>query len=73
MPTFDVRTVPLVQLKINGNKGFAEPLCNSCTRKDCENPIEYRDVTVVATKKRMRVWVTGTRISFVADCRGYCA
>lgn len=72
MPNYPARTITLAQLKINGNKGFAEPLCNTCKARDCENPIEKREVVVTGIAKKMRVWVSGNRVAFVADCEGYC-
>lgn len=49
----------------------AKTLCDTCKSRDCENPIEKRDVSIIGVNKRMRVYVTKTSIGIVVQCDGF--
>lgn len=71
MAAYKARTIPLTQLRV-GRRGFVESLCTNCKSRDCENPIEWREIPVVGIPKRMRVWVSGNRVAMVDACVGFC-
>lgn len=72
MAVYAARTISISTLIIQGNHGFAKPLCNQCQARDCENPIESREVIVAGVPQKMRVWVTGIRYAYVMQCEGFC-
>ena len=56
--------------KIAGD--FTPPLCMKCKSRDCENPIELREIALpVVGIKKLKVLVQGRRVSAVRQCEGY--
>jgi len=51
---------------------FEPPLCMKCKSRDCENPIELREVALpIVGIKKLKVLVQGRRVSVVRLCEGY--
>lgn len=61
---------PIHQLWISPD-GIAEPLCNSCSSKDCTNPIENKNVSVVGINKTYRLFKVSMSYMAVSSCQGY--
>jgi hypothetical protein len=51
---------------------FSPPLCMKCKSRDCDNPIELREIALpVVGIKKLKVLVQGRRVSAVRSCEGY--
>jgi|19_taG_2_1085344.scaffolds.fasta_scaffold03244_3 hypothetical protein len=71
MPKYQCKTIPLTKLIIT-EKGVHEPLCNSCTCVDCENPIEEKKISVFGVNKKAKVFMRRDTAHFVVEClEGY--
>lgn len=66
------RTIPLTRMIVS-NKGFLKPLCNSCKSKDCDNPIENTQVSILGINENIRVYNNKLAVSLVIQCEGYIA
>ena len=51
--------------------GFVLPLCNSCKTRDCTNPIESKNVSILGVVRKMRLYNRGSDPRMVVDCEGY--
>lgn len=51
--------------------GMADPLCNSCMSKDCDNPIEPVQISIMGVTKTMKVYSQNGKPAFVLECEGY--
>ena len=67
---YKCRTIPLIQLQPT-NKGYFKPLCITCQSKDCENPIQFQDVSICGVTEKQRCWVSWMDVSIVVQCEGY--
>ena len=67
---YECKSVPLNKLSCNKD-GFVEPLCNKCKCKDCTNPIEWREISIIGITKKYRVLVSSHDPSFVVYCKGF--
>jgi len=70
MSYYKARTISLAQLTVT-TKGLIRPLCNSCKNKDCENPIEEKEVWVFGFKEQMKCYCVSSNIDIVINCDGY--
>jgi hypothetical protein len=61
---------PLTRL-IVGATDFKMPLCDTCQAKDCENPIEIRQVAVPGGIRKMKCWIRGPSVNIVVKCDGF--
>jgi hypothetical protein len=67
---YKCRVVPLTKLII-GSKNIIRPLCDTCTSKDCENPIEKQPVSIMGVNEDLRVWNSRNTMGIVVNCEGY--
>jgi hypothetical protein len=67
---YKCKTISVAQLTISPI-GFVMPLCESCKVKDCTNPIEKINVSVVGVSKKIRAFNRGLEPRFVVQCEGY--
>jgi hypothetical protein len=51
--------------------GIFTPLCNSCGAKDCDNPIEPVQISIMGVAKTMKAYNVSGRASFVYECEGF--
>lgn len=51
--------------------GFVFPICDSCTSKDCTNPIESMKVSILGIVRKIRMYNRGIEPRIVVDCEGY--
>lgn len=68
---YRVKTIPLTKLTV-GLNGFVMPKCSTCKTRDCDNPIQSRDVSILGITRNLKVWAIGNRTEIVVDCDGYC-
>ncbi len=48
------------------------PLCDTCTRTDCTNPIHFTNVSILGISEKHRCFVTtNSDPSFVIECKGF--
>jgi len=48
------------------------PLCDTCTRTDCSNPIHFVKISILGISEKHRCFVTThSDPSFVIECKGY--
>ena len=66
MPDYKCKVIPLVKI-IPGFK----PLCDRCTCRDCDNPLEKKTVSILGVNKKMKVFAMGTSVGIVASCEGF--
>jgi len=62
--------VSITQLNVSP-VGFVLPLCDSCTTKDCTNPIESLPFSILGVIRKVRLYNRGTEPRMVVDCEGY--
>jgi len=50
-----------------------KPLCDSCTRTDCTNPIHFVNISFLGISEKHRCFVSSRNVdpSFVIECKGY--
>jgi hypothetical protein len=71
MSIYKCKTVPPDRLIVTHN-GVYEPLCNSCGTKDCTNPIEYVQISIMGETKKWRLYrKANSNPSIVINCNGY--
>ena len=67
---YKCQTINMSRMVI-GSQGFVRPLCDSCSSKDCSNPIEKMKVRILGVIKKVKVLNRGINPSFVVQCEGY--
>jgi hypothetical protein len=67
---YKCRTVDASRLNVT-TQGFFMPLCDSCTTRDCSNPVELMKISILGIKKEVRTYSRGSEIRFVVECEGY--
>lgn len=67
---YECQAIPINKVPLN-IRGFAEPICNSCTTSDCTNPITERTVSVFGLPKKVKLYVVNTLVKQVITCKGY--
>ena len=67
---YKCRTVSLSKLII-GQKGFVMPMCDQCKTNDCENPIEFMNVSILGVTEKHRVYIQNRSAGIVVDCEGF--
>lgn len=70
MGQYKAKTVSLDKL-IVGPLGVVEPLCNSCSTRDCDNPIQPMSVTVFGKKVNWKIYKKAANAAVVVACTGY--
>jgi len=56
---------------IVGPGGVAEPLCQTCSHRNCGHPIESIDTSVLGVMKNWRLYSSHGNVFAVIDCDGY--
>lgn len=51
--------------------GFILPICDSCTTRDCTNPIESMSFSILGITRKVRLYNRGSEPRMVVDCEGY--
>lgn len=51
--------------------GIFMPLCNSCGARDCDNPIEPVQISIMGVVKTIKAYNVSGRASFVYECEGF--
>ena len=54
-----------------GPIGLVESLCNECLCKDCTNPIENTEVSIMGVNKKQKVYTRGSEPGIVVACEGF--
>jgi len=54
-----------------GHQGFISSICDSCKTKDCTNPIESMNISLIGVVKKARVYNRGGEPKIVVECEGY--
>lgn len=67
---YQCKMIDVSRLNI-GPQGFVLPLCNSCKTKDCTNPIESMNISVVGVVRKIRLYNRGSEPKIVVECEGY--
>ena len=68
---YQVSLVSLDKIPLD-SKGPINPLCNSCVRSDCTNPIREKTVSVLGKVVKMRLWTINNTSKMVIACpEGY--
>ena len=67
---YKCQTVSVSQLSITFG-GFFMPLCKTCGTKDCTNPIEKMEISILGVTKKIETFNKGTDPRFVVQCEGY--
>jgi hypothetical protein len=68
---YPCKLVPVLKV-LSTPKGLFEPLCNSCKTKDCTNPVEEREISILGVNKKFRMYMRGDDPCFVIQCNeGY--
>lgn len=62
--------MPLDKLIITP-RGTVEPLCQSCTHRDCGNPIESKSISIFGVEKNWRFFMSHGTPMAVVECEGY--
>lgn len=70
MGQYKTKLYPLEKLLV-GPMGVIEPLCNSCTTRDCDNPIQPMNVTVFGKNINWKIYRKANVASIVISCTGY--
>jgi len=60
-----------LQKMLLGPKGVVGTLCNNCQAKDCTNPVQWQNISIIGVKKKFRVLVVGDEYYAVIKCEGY--
>ena len=67
---YKCQTVSMSQLHVTSN-GFYMPLCEMCETKDCTNPIEKKEVSVMGVSRNIKTFSRGVEPRFVIQCEGF--
>ena len=51
--------------------GFTMPLCDTCRTRDCTNPIESMNFSVIGIVRKVRLYNRGSEPKMVVECEGY--
>jgi hypothetical protein len=70
MAEYDCNLVPLNKM-IYGKDGMILPLCNSCKAKDCTNPIQFTEISLLGIKIKCKAFVRFSNFYAVTKCTGY--
>jgi len=70
MSNYKCKLVPLTRLLVSP-QGVMQPLCNTCSTRDCENPIQPQIVTVLGKNTEWKIYKKHTAASAVVSCAGY--
>jgi hypothetical protein len=64
---YKTKTIALNTLKITP-LGIVRGMCEKCTVPDCENPVEYRLISMFGINEKMRVYISNGEPQLVIDC-----
>tara|TARA_Y100000034_G_C6885007_1_gene406208 strand:- start:824 stop:1087 length:264 start_codon:yes stop_codon:yes gene_type:complete len=67
---YKCKTVSLFKMMVDYS-GMGEPLCSFCQSRDCDNPIERREVSVIGENKDFRLYIRGSEVFAVVECEGF--
>jgi len=67
---YKCKSVPMTKM-VPTNKGFLEPLCNSCGTLDCENDIEIQSISVLGISTDVKLLAKRDEPCMVISCEGY--
>lgn len=70
MRKYTCKVVPLISAP-RGAKGFLKPLCDKCTTKDCDNPIEFQTISHIGVNQKLRCYRSGNNVGIVLACEGF--
>ena len=54
-----------------GPDGVQMPLCESCSNKDCGNPVFIVDISVFGVMQKIKLHRSGSSFMAVINCDGY--
>ena len=67
---FECKTVSLSRPILN-SEGAMQPLCNTCTQVDCNNPIRKKKISIFGKMEEWQVYMVGSQAYQVVQCTGY--
>ena len=67
---YKCETISLQKMLI-GPKGSLEPLCNICKAKDCTNPVQWQNISIMGVKKKFKILTVGDYYYAVIKCEGF--
>jgi hypothetical protein len=68
---YTCKLIPISKV-LSGKNGIIEPICNSCKSRDCSNPVEIKEVSILGVLKKYRTYMRGDEPYFVVQCNeGY--
>jgi len=51
--------------------GFIMPLCDKCQSRDCTNPIENIETSILGVVKKVKLYNRGNNPKVVVECEGF--
>jgi len=51
--------------------GFIMPICETCATRDCSNPVEKMEVSIMGVTKKVKMFNRGIEPRAVVQCEGY--
>lgn len=67
---YQCKMISATQLNVSPT-GFIFPLCDLCKTRDCTNPIESMNFSILGVVRKARLYNRGIEPKMVVDCEGF--
>ncbi len=64
------KSIPISHLPVN-SKGISSSLCDRCSSRDCDNPVERISVSILGVSEEHKAYMRGNEPYYVVSCTGF--